>query len=243
MPLACRCWTLSVPLLAVSVLVGCGGGEYRTRVEASATRLKQEADQQKQAAEFAKKFYGLAKIGNSPFQIQVPTQFPAGADLATATLPGANLPGLALAYSAGVADASGGGQYPYYVIVGAVDTTQAGSSKLLSEGGSVKQLEGSGEMVKMIRAALPGGTVGTPESVTITAFGGQQASWSKLRATGEMEFTIGSNRVKLPGIFELYVRVEGGWVGWFAWRVPTSIEPHSKMAELAPQMAGTARFQ
>lgn len=223
-------------------LAGCGTGHYNAQLEQSAVQLGQQAELERQQAEFAKKFYAAAKIGGSAFAIQVPQQFPAGVEIETASLPGLNLPGAAIAYSASVPDASGG-QYPYFLILGAVDASQATAAKLLSTNPAATQLESSGELVKMIRNALPNGNVGAPEQVTGQVPGGQPVAWTKVRATGEMPFAVGGNAMTLPGALELYVHAENGWVGWFAWRVPTAIEQHSKLAELAPGMAGTAQFQ
>ncbi len=230
---------LAAAILAAALMasvLGCGVAEYRSRVE---SRVQEMAT----ASEFVG-LYGAQRLGEKPVSVRVPQVFTSpplvpGAEVAeegalpeeVRVQPGViDLPGLTYTYEEFVADAEGG-RIPYYLHVGAVDATER------------RFRDPTTRWVRQIESRLPAQPAAW-EKVECETPEGRVVVWQRLRAEGEQPFLYenpeGRRRaVNLPGILDIYYRIEGDWAVTLVWRVPSSIAPHVGLEKWAPMVAGT----
>jgi len=142
----------------------------------------------------------------------------------------ATLPGLKLTYEAFIKDAEGG-QLPYYCYVGAVSMANDSGK---DPGGSLRG-ELAGQPANESLSDWEPFQGETPE--------GQGSQWKRLRCVAPQEFAYTSQAgrtslMTLPGVLEIYLREEGGYLIVIAWRMPKNIEPNVGLAKWAPLVAG-----
>lgn len=228
-----------LPVLLLSAL-GCGVGEYRSRI---ASRVEELAN----ASEFGG-LYATQPLGDKPVSIRVPQMFErqplvAGAEIAeegavpaeARVQPGLiDLPGLTYTYEEFVADAEGG-KIPYYLYLSAEKTSAPGYR------------EPTTRWLNQLKDRLSVEGLAWENVECDTPVGGAVV-WRHLRAEGEQPFYYvgkeGEGRVvKLPGIIEIYYRVDGDWAVALTWRVPEIIAEHVNLGKWAPMVAGAAQIQ
>lgn len=228
--------------LAVLVpgLLGCGVGEYRGR-------LQERVGDLATASDFAG-LYAPQPLPNKPVAVRVPQSFErpplvAGVPLAEEDAPPddarvkpgvVELPGLTYTYEEFVSDAEGG-RIAYYLYLSAEDTTQHGFR------------DPNRRWLSQVNARFPDQQVDW-ENVACDTPEGRSVIWQRLRAEGEQPFHYvdkdGQTRsVRLPGVFELYYRVEDDWLVAIAWRVPAMIAEHVNLDTQAPLVAGAVEFK
>lgn len=226
----------ALPAALLASVLGCGAGEYQSRVQA---RVQEMAT----GSEFAG-LYAAQTLGDRPVSVRVPQVFTSpplvpGAEVAGEGAPPAtervqpgvvDLPGLTYTYEDFVADAEGG-RIPFYLHVGAANTTHRAFR------------DPTNRWVHQIKSRLPDQDPSW-ERVECDTPDGRFLVWQRLRAEGEQPFSYvsqdGRRRVvELPGILEIYYRVEGDWAITLVWRVPSSIAPHVGLERWAPMVAGT----
>ncbi|MDY0167410.1 MAG: hypothetical protein RBS80_12755 [Thermoguttaceae bacterium] len=224
----------------VTSIFGCGVGEYRQRIEKQVQELGTTSD--------AVGLYSAQPLGNKPIAVRVPQSFKrqplvAGVQVAGEEAPPSDarvqtglidIPGLTYTYEEFVADAEGG-QIPYYLYLGAADKTQPNFRDPASR------------WINQLKERFPGQEVAW-EDVRCDTSDGQSVAWRRIRVEGDQDFHYvgkdGQGRaVKMPGVFEVYYRVDGNWAVVLAWRVPTSIAQHVDLHKWAPIVAGTVDFK
>ncbi len=224
----------------LSSILGCGVGEYRSRLEARVGELAT-------ASEFVG-LYAPQQLGNKPITVRVPQAFTRPPLVAGVEVPeeGAppddsrvrpgivDLPGLTYTYEEFVADAEGG-EIPYYLYLSAENTTLPGFRDPTR-----RWLNQVLDRFPIEELAWEDVDFDTPE--------GGVVPWRRLQAEGDQTFTYlgkdGERRpVRLPGIFELYYRVEGDWAVTLVWRVPEGIAAHVGLDRWAPIVAGAVDFR
>jgi len=225
----------ALPAALLASVLGCGAAEYQSRVQA---RVQEMAA----VSEFVG-LYAPQQLGDKPVSVRVPAVFESpplvpGAEVAGEGAPPATervqpgvigVPGLTYTYEEFVADAEGG-RIPFYLHVGATDTTHRAFR------------DPTTRWAHQIRKHFPGQDPSW-ERVECDTPDGRYLVWQRLRAEGEQPFSYvsqdGRRRVVgLPGILEIYYRVEGDWAITLAWRVPSSIAPHVGLERWAPMVAG-----
>jgi hypothetical protein len=143
---------------------------------------------------------------------------------------GLEWPALKETYEAFIPDASEG-KMPYYLYVSVTDP------------GSTTLDKTSRTLYAMVGGKFDNGT-GEWQDVRFNTPEGGSTAWKKLRATGDQEFLYvdkggkASTR-KMPGLLEVYLREQGGVILFLAWRMPQSIEPNVKLAELSKLVCGS----
>ena len=139
------------------------------------------------------------------------------------------LPFLKLTYEATIKDDKGG-SLPYYCYVGA---TKAATGQIDNVKNALR-----GELVGKSPTELSDWTDFQGESPE-----GKEFVWKKLHCVAPQEFGCndapGKTRFEtLPGVLEIYLYEDSGYLVFFAWRMPKSIEPNVDLAKWAPLMAG-----
>ncbi len=236
-------WRVPSAVLLAALLSnagGCGVGEYRERVRARVVDLGT-------ASEFAG-LYSPQAMGDKPVSVRVPQAFqrpPLVAGVAIAeegaapddvrVRPGwVELPGLTYTYEEFVADAEGG-QIPYYLYLSAENKNQPGFR------------DPTTRWLSQLRDRAPDQGFAW-EDVACDTPEGRSVIWRRVRAVGEQPFYYvdkdGQSRVvKMPGILEVYYRLEGDWSVALAWRVPEAIAGHVGLGKWAPMVAGSVQVR
>jgi len=230
---------LAIPCLLLCLCVGCGTGEYQKR-------LAQNLGKSQKASKF-NQLYGLQKLAGTSVSIRMPLLFTKSPLVEGAMVDGkpvdarrvkpglVELPGLKLTYEGAIRDAEGG-ELPYYCYVG---TTQV-----------------NGDQAKNIRGEIHGDLSQNPQYESLTNWvdfqgetsEGRKVSWEKLRFVSDQDFYYrdknGQERfVPMPGMLEVYLHEEAGFLTVLAWRMPVAIERNVGVAELAAMVAGSVSVQ
>jgi hypothetical protein len=217
----------------LSVICGCGTGEYERRLENRLSKLRG-------AAKF-NDLYGAQELPGTPVSVRVPQIFKDPPLIEGAQLNGkpvamdrvrpkfVSLPGLKLTYELLVEDADGR-KLPFYCYVGAIDTTN----------GKIK--DPAAALRKELSTSAPK-SLGEWEGFTAETPNGQAIPWRKLRCVGNQEFFSvdkggQEQSVTVPGVLEVYLHEEGKYLVVVAWRTPVSIESKTELAKWAPLVAG-----
>jgi hypothetical protein len=149
----------------------------------------------------------------------------------------AKLPGLKLTYEAFV-DGPDGGKLPYYCYLGAAEI--AGRQARDPEKAFKDQcLAVRDELAKQPQYDSLTDWVDF-QGVTPEGRGNQ---WKKIRFVSQQQFVgfskAGQEQIKtLPGVLEIYLHQEAGYLIAIAWRMPVSIEQKVDLAKWAPLVAG-----
>lgn len=223
----------------LATILGCGVGDYRDRIDAGVRALADASD--------TAGLYAAQPLGQTPIAVRVPQAFtrpPLVAGVAIAeegappdevrVQPGLiDLPGLTYTYEEFVVD-SEGGRIPYYLYISAADTGRSGFRDPTSR------------WVNQLRERFPDRQIGW-EDVSCDTPQGRSVVWRRLRIEGEQVFYYvgkdGQGREqRLPGLFEVYYRVDGNWAVALAWRVPAMIAEHADVAKWGPIVAGAVDF-
>jgi hypothetical protein len=231
-PCLVRCSMLTaIGSLLLGAFCGCGAGAYEQRLN---NRLARE----QKAARF-NVLYAPQVLEGLPVSVRIPTAFTKppmiegrGQVDVRRVKPGVvTLPALKLTYEMTIKDEKGG-QSPYYCYVGAMKAAE-------------NQLQ---EVCNTLRGALtakPGGDVSDWVDFQGEAPDGHEVTWKKLRCVSQQEFVgadaAGQPKIETtPGVLEIYLHEEKGYVIAIAWRMPKSIEANVDLAQWAPLVAGCA---
>lgn len=233
--------TIHYPLatLLLLALVGCGTGEYERRLNNRLNQMRKESK--------FKDLYDWLQLPDMPaVSVRLPLLFKdpplvEGAqvdgkvvDLRRVRPEWLILPGLMLTYE-GFVDAAEG-KVSYYCYVGAMETHGVEvldpKSRILREGLDGQQHEALTDWTDF-QAQTPVG---------------QTVSWKKLRFVGPQEFFTVDKRGReqfktMPGVLEIYLHQENGYLIAIAWRMPTSIEQQVDLSKVAAAVAGCARVK
>lgn len=224
--------TLVCCSLLMSALTGCGTSEYERRLSEREGKVR---------AQIAAKFNVLnapQELGGTGVSIGIPRVFAnpplveGQVDARRAKPSVFTLPVQPLTHEAFVQD-SEGGQIPYYLYVGVVPGTLPNIANLIQTELSAK----AGGKIVAPWADFKGETAN-----------GQGNTWRRLRFEVEQDFyykdKAGQDHFSpMPGTLELYLFDAGTQVVIVAWSMPTSIEPASELANLAPLVAGSVNVK
>jgi hypothetical protein len=213
------------PILLLSLLAGCGTGEYERRLDDRTAKIK---------AQLSAKWNLLAspqELAGTPVSIALPKAFadpplPDGAD-ARRVKPGIiTIPDQKL-FREGFVQDSEGGQWSYYCYVGVTK-------------GPLQ------DVVTKVQNDLRGkdGKVTDWTDFQGDVQNGPPNKWRKLRLDGKQEFYYkaknGQEQFPLEaGVLEVYLYDAGQQVVVVVWRMPTNIEPNVDLIRLAPLVAGS----
>jgi hypothetical protein len=226
----------SILLVAGGLLMGafwgCGRAEYQRRLDA---RLEKEREKERAAARFNMLYQPQALEGVS-VSVRIPTVFTSapmiegrGQADPRRVKPGiVTLPSLKLTYEMTIKDDKG--QLPYYCYVGAVKADE-------------KPLEDACKTLQTVLTTKPGAEVSQWADFNGETPDGHESKWKKLRCVAQQEFTYAdangqTHSENLPGLLEIYLREEKGYLVVIAWRMPTSLETQVNLAQWAPLVAG-----
>jgi hypothetical protein len=236
MPSTMRCWLLiGMGSLLMGTFCGCGAGEYERRKDKRVTELLN-------AAKF-NILYQAQALEGFPVSVRIPMAFTSPpmiegrsqVDLHRIKPNVITLPWLKLTYEMTVKDTKG--QMPYYCYVAA---TKAADNPLQDVCDALrKELK-----------AKPGNDVTEWVDFPSEKPDGSQDVWKKLRCSGPQEFAYidsgpmpQAHMETLPGILEIYVREDNGYIVLIGWRVPTSIASSVDLAKWAPLVTGCVSVQ
>jgi hypothetical protein len=218
--------------LLMGVFWGCGRAEYQRRLDA---RLEKEKEKERAAARFNMLYQSQALEG-VPVSVRIPTVFTSapmiegrGQADPRRVKPGiVTLPSLKLTYEMTIKNEKG--QLPYYCYVGAAKAAE-------------EQFDKDRETLRAELTAKPGAQVSDWEDFKGESPDGRQIDWKKLRCVTQQEFTYNdangqARSDNMPGLLEIYLREEKGYLVVIAWRMPTSLETQVNLAQWAPLVAG-----
>ena len=222
----------------LSLIFGCGTGEYERRLADRVHRNQQESK--------FNNLYAPQELPKTPVSVRMPTMFKDSPLVEGAQVGGKpvdprrvkpglfELPWLKLTYE-GFIDDPNTGKLPYYCYLGAVN--MAGGQVRDPAGAILAELKNKQQFDIQEWAPFSGET---PE--------GRGNQWKKLRFTAPQEFfTINKARQEqfqnLPGVLEVYLHDEAGYYVLIAWRMPGSIEQQVELAKWAPLVAGSVSIK
>jgi hypothetical protein len=223
-------------VLVFAVVSGCGTGEYERRLEARRTdKAKIEAK--------LRTLYLPLEVAGTPVSVRLPKTIFLDPPLVEGALVGGKpvdlrrvkpgklvtIPGLKLTYE-GFVD-SEGVKLPYYCYVGVID----------AQGGQVVE-EAALKIHKELAAQRPQDTSMTWQDLRVETLDGSEGDWKKMRAESNQEFftpdKAGQGQFKsMPGVLEVYLRVEAKSGIVIAWRMPASIENKVNLKKWATLVA------
>jgi hypothetical protein len=208
-------------------MVGCGTGEYERRLE----------DRHAEKTRIETKLSGLylpLVVPGTTISVRLPKSLFPDPPLVEGAMVGGKpvdvrrvkpqklvtIPGLKLTYEGFIE--SEGGKLPCYCYVGVIDVPMQAV-----EDPSVK-------MRAELSAQQPPPALTNWQDVSLETPSGQPTVWRKLRAENSQEFytldKAGQGEFKnLPGVLEIYFRVEPKNIIVIAWRVPLSIDNKDKV--------------
>ena len=200
--------------------LGCGTAEYERRLNAPKTPVGSGS-----AATGQHELYAPSPLEGTPFSVRVPTVFGGSfregsvvdgqpVDKRRVHPPFLTVPGLKLTYEAFTKDSAGGKQ-PYYCYLAAVEESSRSQDSLADT------------IRKEIRGGL-GDRAADWQDAQSRSVEGLPTSWKKIRGAADQEFyyvdQAGVKKyVRVPGIIELWMRSQGGYVIIIGWRVPETI--------------------
>lgn len=224
---------ISILVAILLIVSGCGTGEYERRLADRTNRIRTESR--------FNELYAPQDLPGVPVAVRVPVKFTdpplvegapdkAGQPVDPRRLKPIPLdvPWLKLTYE-GMVDNPQGGKLPYYCYVGAVDMAAGGVANPAAAWSA--ELAGKG------------GTVADWTDFQGESPDGRTVPWRKLRFTGNQNFyTLDAGNqgqfVQLPGILDVYLHEENGFLLLMAWRMPSSVEQQVDPAKWAALMAG-----
>lgn len=218
-------------VLLLGTWVGCGTGEYESRLKATEQRLKQ-------GSVFAQMSDAIDLPG-TPITVQLPPELN-GSPLAEGTDPrrlkppgpegGELLPGRKATYE-GFVPYEGGSKMAYYCYLAATEASLIGSRD------PIRSLR------LQLRTMFPESN-STWEPVQCQTPDGTTKEWNHLSCTGDQEFydvdPSGKETFKnTGGTMEFFSRKEGDYLIMIGWRVPTVYTQQVGLAEWGPRVAGS----
>ena len=219
--------------LVVGTFGGCGAGAYERRLQKG---LDERITKEQKAARF-NVLYAPQALDKVPVSVRIPTAFtvpPLVEEVNQAdprrVKPGlVRLPGLKLTYEMTIKDDKGG-QLPYYCYVGAMKAAE-------------NQLQEVCNTLRGELTAKPGADVSEWVDFQGEAPDGRDMAWKKLRCVSQQEFVCadagGQARSEtMPGLLEIYLHEEKGYLVVVAWRMPKSLEASVDLTQWAPLVAG-----
>jgi hypothetical protein len=210
-------------VLLLSLCLGCGTGEYESRIGQHGGGGAAAADLLGPAEELA----------GTRISIRAPTcmtLMPAGADPKRTKMPALSLPGVQIRVYEGFVKDSEGGDIPFYCAIMAM-AVPAG----MNMGGQIQ--------------AMASKQPGNPQIADVQIAGpdGKENKWQTAHKSEKDEFYYkGKDGKEAPrpmdAVGEMYAREDGGAFIMIAWRVPASIQQNVGnnvgLAELAKAVAG-----
>jgi len=225
-------------VLGLVAVAGCGAQEYQRRFEAELQRLTLRVP-------FEESLQSPARVADTPVMVRVPKGYDTVGTFkaADSRLDALRPAGLELgyplsAYESRVTDASYG-KYSCYLFVFAGKVPAAGKWGSATAG---DRLDASGEVAQSVSRLFP---AAKPQwsDVSVPTLAGGTAAWQKLRVVAEQEFPYQNaagqkSQPRMPGVLEIYGRVQNQHLILLAWRVPAMLEQHVQLSKLAPLVAG-----
>jgi hypothetical protein len=210
-------------VLLMSLCLGCGTGEYESRIGQHRGGGAAGGDELLGPAE---------QLAGTRISIRPPTcmtLMPPGADSKRSKVPALSLPGLQMRVYEGFVKDSDGGDIPFYCVVMAMDVPKGMNM---------------GSQVQAMASAQPGKPQVT--EVQVTGPDGKDNKWQTAHGGGKDEFYYkGKDGKEAPrpmdAVAEMYAREDAGTFIMMAWRVPANIQQNVGnvgLSELAKAAAG-----
>jgi len=229
---------LSWTIVGLSVAAGCGTGDYEKRLDKCLHDL--------QAGSKFNGLYGPQLLAETPISLRVPKMFLDPPLVEGAMVNGkpidprrvkpfqGPLPGLKLTYE-GFVESADGLKTPYHCYLLAMKKVPG------PMGDPVASLP-------MLLNTVPHDSLSGWSDIQGETPSGGAIPWKKIRMTGNQEFVnlnkAGEERfVQMPGLLDIYVHEEAGFVVMIVWRMPNDLEAKIELGKWAPMVAGSITAQ
>jgi hypothetical protein len=247
-------WKRQAGLLAAAALVvvaGCGTQEYERRLQATVREMELRWP-------FDENLQPLTKFDPTPICLRIPKVFsrtainhpdPPEGDAAIVAnrtkIPSVDLGGAMLTYEAFIVDQKKG-SVPYYMYVAVSDLAKGyGLRSIFNRDPKAVDgaMDNTGSIYKGVKESLAK-TAENWEFVRCATPEGTQIAWQKLHAAGEQSFCYRDSGgkqslIKLPGLLDIYARVEGDYLVMVAWRIPEMLQGQANFSDLEQLVAGS----